>query len=148
MAEEKTCPNCGKQMIKWNINHRMIEYTSEYPWGWHCRCGNIEPWGITKAAWANDEIFLEFWEKAQETVATDEFVIRVMVEPDGDTFHSFCPALKGLHSQGNTREEALCNALEAAYAYLSSVIKHGEAIPEGITAFGDSVIVCRKGAIL
>lgn len=78
----------------------------------------------------------------------EEFVVRIVVEPDGDTFHSFCPALKGLHSQGNTKEEALCNAFEATYAYMSSVIKHGEPIPEGITVVGDSVIVGRKGTIL
>jgi predicted RNase H-like HicB family nuclease len=55
----------------------------------------------------------------------------VIIEPDGDSFHAYCPALKGLHSSGDTEEEALQNARDAAMAYLRSLIKHGDPLPVG-----------------
>ena len=55
--------------------------------------------------------------------------LRIIVEPDGDEFHAFCPELKGLHVAGDTAEEALMNAADGASAYLESVIKHGDALP-------------------
>jgi len=60
------------------------------------------------------------------------FKIQVIVEPDDDGFHAYCPALKGLHTCGNTEKEALNNAKDAAIAYLTSCIKHGDYIPVGI----------------
>ena len=60
------------------------------------------------------------------------FRIEVVVEPDEDGFHAYCPALKGLHTCGGTKEEALENAKDAATAYLQSSIKHGDPIPIGI----------------
>lgn len=61
-----------------------------------------------------------------------EFKLAIIVEPDGDVFHSYCPALKGLHSCGETHEEALGNAKDAAIAYLRSLIKRGDPIPIGV----------------
>ena len=58
--------------------------------------------------------------------------ISIDVEPDEDGFHAYCPALKGLHTCGNTEEEAVDNAVEASLAYLESIIKHGEPFPAGI----------------
>ncbi|MFA5186734.1 MAG: type II toxin-antitoxin system HicB family antitoxin [Patescibacteria group bacterium] len=60
------------------------------------------------------------------------FRIEVVVEPDGDTFHAYCPALKGLHTCGDTEEGAIQNAKDAAVAYLESSMKHGDSIPLGI----------------
>ena len=60
------------------------------------------------------------------------FRIEVIVEPDDIGFHAYCPALKGLHTYGDTEEEALQNARDAAIAYLESSIKHGDPIPVGI----------------
>lgn len=60
---------------------------------------------------------------------TITFRIDIVVEPDGEEFHAYCPALKGLHTCGGTVEEALSNARDAAIAYLRSLIKHGDAIP-------------------
>ena len=62
-----------------------------------------------------------------------EFRIQVIIEPDGSEFHAYCPALKGLHTCGDTKEEALRNARDAASAYLRSSIKHGDPIPVGVT---------------
>jgi len=60
------------------------------------------------------------------------FKVEVIVEPDDIGFHAYCPALKGLHTCGDTEEEALRNARDAAIAYLQSSIKHGDPIPVGI----------------
>ncbi len=60
------------------------------------------------------------------------FRIEVVVETDEIGFHAYCPALKGLHTCGNTKQEALNNAKDAAIAYLTSSIKHGDPIPVGI----------------
>ena len=60
------------------------------------------------------------------------FKVEVIVEPDEDGFHAYCPALKGLHTCGDTKEEALSNAKNAAIAYLESSIRHGDSIPIGI----------------
>lgn len=60
------------------------------------------------------------------------FKVEVIVEPDEGGFHAYCPALKGLHTCGDTKEEALRNAKDAAIAYLQSSIKHGDPIPVGI----------------
>ena len=60
------------------------------------------------------------------------FRIEIAVEPDEDGFHAYCSALKGLHTSGETEEEAVRNAKDAASAYLESLMKHGEPIPIGI----------------
>jgi predicted RNase H-like HicB family nuclease len=55
---------------------------------------------------------------------------RVLVEPDEDgVFVAECPTLPGCISQGNTREEALHNIKDAIAGYLTSLDKHGEAVP-------------------
>lgn len=55
----------------------------------------------------------------------------VIVEPDGDSFHAFCPAFKGLHVDGKTENEALRNATKAARVYVDSLAAHGEPLPIG-----------------
>jgi len=64
------------------------------------------------------------------------FKIQIIIEPDGDEFHAYCPDLKGLHTCGNTEQEALVNAQDAAIAYLKSLIKHNEPIPIDIICRG------------
>ena len=55
----------------------------------------------------------------------------VAVDHDGDSFHAFCPGLKGLHVDGVTEEEALQNAVEAAQLYVESMISNNEPLPIG-----------------
>jgi predicted RNase H-like HicB family nuclease len=46
----------------------------------------------------------------------------VIFEPEEEGgFHVWCPALKGCHSQGDTKEEALVNIQEAIAVYLESL---------------------------
>jgi predicted RNase H-like HicB family nuclease len=61
-----------------------------------------------------------------------EFQVEIVVEPDGDEYHAYFPALKGLHTCGATVKEALNNARDAASAYIESLIKHGDPIPIGV----------------
>ncbi len=60
------------------------------------------------------------------------YKIQVIIEADGPSFHAYCPALEGLHTCGETEEEALGNARDAISAYLRSLIKHNDPIPVGI----------------
>jgi|GEM_PF-912206 len=55
----------------------------------------------------------------------------VVIEQDGDSFHAFCPGLKGLHVDGHTEQEALQNAAEAADCYVASLVRHGDPLPIG-----------------
>lgn len=58
---------------------------------------------------------------------------RVLVEQDEDgVFVAECPNLPGCISQGRTREEAMTNIRDAIKGYLTSLEKHGEAIPPAI----------------
>ena len=62
-----------------------------------------------------------------------KFTIDILIEPDEEGFHAFCPALKGLHVGGRTEKEAIQNATDAAILYLESLIKHGDPIPVCMT---------------
>ncbi|MHB1441021.1 MAG: type II toxin-antitoxin system HicB family antitoxin [Cuniculiplasma sp.] len=42
------------------------------------------------------------------------------------------PALKGCHTQGKTKEDAMTNAREAIEAYLGSLRKHNEPLPKDV----------------
>jgi predicted RNase H-like HicB family nuclease len=55
----------------------------------------------------------------------------VIIEKDGESFHAFCPALKGLHVDGSTEQEALENAVRAAHVYVDSLVRHGDPLPIG-----------------
>ena len=60
-----------------------------------------------------------------------KFTAVIVIEPDGDGYHAYCPALKGLHTMGETRDEAIANAKDAVVAYLLSLTKHDDPIPVG-----------------
>lgn len=47
----------------------------------------------------------------------DEF--EILMQPDEDGFHVWCPALKGCHSFGLTKEEARENIKEAIELWLT-----------------------------
>ena len=57
--------------------------------------------------------------------------VTVVVEEDGDGFHAYAPALKGLHVDGATEQEAVKSAEEAIDVYFKSLKKHNEPLPEG-----------------
>lgn len=57
------------------------------------------------------------------------FEVSFVIEKDEGEYHAFCPSLKGLHTSGRTRKEALENAVSAAEAYIASLMTHNEPIP-------------------
>jgi len=60
------------------------------------------------------------------------YVFKVMVEPDEDRWHAYCPVLedKGGATWGYTREEALKNISEVVEMIIEELIEDGESIPE------------------
>ena len=59
----------------------------------------------------------------------------VIFEPEEDGgFHVWCPALKGCHSQGDTKQEALANIQEAMALYLESLRDEGLPFPADVVA--------------
>ena len=57
--------------------------------------------------------------------------IFAIVEPDGDRFHAYCPAFKGLHMDGDTEQEALKRIIDGLHLYLNSLQRHGDPLPVG-----------------
>ena len=55
-------------------------------------------------------------------------------EPEGG-YTVTCPALPGLVTEGDTLDEAFAMAKDAIAGYLTSLIKHGDPIPEDKMAF-------------
>lgn len=55
----------------------------------------------------------------------------VIIDDDDERIHAYCPALKGLHVDGDTVQDALKNATDALHAYVDSLIKHGDPLPAG-----------------
>jgi antitoxin HicB len=59
---------------------------------------------------------------------------RIIYEQDEDgKFVATCPALPGCISQGDTREDARRNIVDAIQGYMESLRKHKEPIPPPIT---------------
>ncbi|KKS44135.1 MAG: hypothetical protein UV05_C0011G0026 [candidate division CPR1 bacterium GW2011_GWA2_42_17] len=58
------------------------------------------------------------------------FSFRVIIEPDKPSgFHGFVPALKGLHTCGETLEEVKTNLSEAIRCHLEGLIKDELPLP-------------------
>jgi predicted RNase H-like HicB family nuclease len=58
--------------------------------------------------------------------------VHFIVETDDDGFHAYSPILKGLHVDGSSEQDAVRNFVDAAPAYLASVLMHGEPLPIGV----------------
>jgi predicted RNase H-like HicB family nuclease len=58
------------------------------------------------------------------------YVFKVVVEPDEDRWHAYCPALvdRGAATWGATRQEALANVEGVVKMVVASMMEHGEAI--------------------
>jgi len=57
------------------------------------------------------------------------FAVKVCIDKDGDTYYAYCPALPGVHIDGETEEEAIKHATVAVKLYIESLIDHGDPIP-------------------
>ena len=60
------------------------------------------------------------------------YVFRVVVEPDEDRWHAYCPVLEkyGAATWGYTREEALKNIKEVVEMVIEELVEDKEPIPE------------------
>ena len=60
------------------------------------------------------------------------YTFRVVVEPDGERWHAYCPALvrQGGATWGYTKQEAVKNIQEVVQMVVESLLEHGEAVPE------------------
>jgi predicted RNase H-like HicB family nuclease len=56
---------------------------------------------------------------------------RIVVEPDGERWHAYCPALvgQGGATWGYTQQEALKNIHEVIQLVVESMMEQGEALP-------------------
>lgn len=59
------------------------------------------------------------------------YSIRFVVEPDGERWHAYCPALvqQGAATWGYTRQEAIKAINEVVQMVVESLLDHGEALP-------------------
>ena len=60
------------------------------------------------------------------------YSFKVVVEPDEDRWHTFCPALisQGAATWGYTEQEALRQIQEVVQMVVESLIQHGDPVPE------------------
>ena len=61
------------------------------------------------------------------------YTFKVVVEPDDDRWHAYCPALEqyGAATWGNTKEAALKHIQEVVQMVVEELIEDGITIPEG-----------------
>jgi predicted RNase H-like HicB family nuclease len=78
--------------------------------------------------------------ETKKKIETRRLVFRVpiIVEFDTVNYHSFSPALKGLHMDGETEKEALENARETAKDFLQIMIQDGIPIPLSILTWEEA----------
>lgn len=57
--------------------------------------------------------------------------VSIVVEPDGKSFHAYCPAFSGLHVDGVSVDDAVKHAKEAVRIYVTSFIMNREPLPLG-----------------
>lgn len=75
------------------------------------------------------------------------FQVDICMEKDGKGYHAFCPALKGIHMDGESEEEAIENIKVAIVLYIKSLIKHHEPIPLQMKKESTQK-VCRTGTTM
>lgn len=63
--------------------------------------------------------------------------VTVVIEPDGDLFHAYCPDLPGIHVNGSSVEEACERTIPAIEWYLDFLDEQGDPIPEGPGSGGE-----------
>ena len=58
-----------------------------------------------------------------------EVTFTVVIEPDGEAFHAYVPALRGCHTFGDSIAEATENIREAMELHIEGLVADGEQIP-------------------
>lgn len=70
------------------------------------------------------------------------YIFKVVIEPDGGAWLSYCPVLKhlGAVTWGNTEEEALKHINEVVHLIIEELVEDGEPIPEDIQVSKEPLI--------
>lgn len=68
----------------------------------------------------------------ETTKGNATYTFQVIVEPDDDRWHAYCPVLEkyAAATWGNTKEEALKHIQEVVQMVVEELIQEGTAIPE------------------
>ncbi len=64
-----------------------------------------------------------------EDTAMKVYQFTVVIEPDGEAFHAYVPALPGCHTFGATIEEAQANIKEAIGLHIEGMLEDNEPLP-------------------
>ena len=75
------------------------------------------------------------------------YVFPVVLEPDGDAWRAYVPALeaKGAATWGKTKEEALKNIEEVTHMVVETLLEDGEPVPAGVTASKQPLVAVNVG---
>ena len=58
-------------------------------------------------------------------------LVEVVIEPDGESFHAYSPACRGVHIDGATEAETLARMKDALTLHLGSMVRYNEPLPLG-----------------
>jgi predicted RNase H-like HicB family nuclease len=70
------------------------------------------------------------------------YTFKVVVEPDGDAWYAYCPALKGYGAVtwGETRAEALRHVREVVEVVVAELVEDGEPLPADAGVSSDPLV--------
>ncbi len=78
-------------------------------------------------------------------MSSAKITVTVVVEPDEDRYHAYCPALPGLHIDSESEEKAFEEVEDAIIWYLDSMKEHGELTSRpGLIVTTDAKTVVRE----
>lgn len=72
------------------------------------------------------------------------YTYRVIIEPDGKSYHGFVPSLPGCHTCGDTVEETRTNLRDAISLYLENLNENKTAIPEENSLESFETVIVKK----
>jgi len=74
-----------------------------------------------------------------------KYIFEVVIEPDGEYYHAYCPILDNCHTWGDTKEEAYEYVKDAVKLYLDVLIADRQPIPGiGIIKSIDPIICIKE----
>lgn len=79
---------------------------------------------------ADFEAVIQRWKESRECAKQGKpHRFLIVVEPENEHYHAYCPAMGDFHSRGDTAEEAKANLIEELQHYLTDLARRGETLP-------------------
>jgi predicted RNase H-like HicB family nuclease len=76
------------------------------------------------------EAVIRKWKESRERARQGKtYRFLIVVEPENEHYHAYCPAVGDFHSRGKTVEEAKANLVEELQHYLTDLARRGETLP-------------------